>query len=83
MNGLTRDGTAEPVSRDQVLRRELGHGKNIFLVELTTSRIGNSTRLIDTLLKVLMMTIHPSAWDATGAESRIGRRHFVGTYVLC
>ena len=46
---MTRDGTAETVSRDQVLRRELGQGKNIFPVQLTTSRIGNLTRLIDTL----------------------------------
>ena len=26
MSRLTRDGTAEPVSRDQTLRRELGQG---------------------------------------------------------
>ena len=26
MNRLTRDGTAEPVSRDQILRRESGQG---------------------------------------------------------
>ena len=28
---LTRDGTAEPVSRDQILRRERGHGNINFL----------------------------------------------------
>ena len=27
---LTRDGTAEPVSRDQILRRERGQGKILF-----------------------------------------------------
>ena len=27
MSRLTRDGTAEPVSRDQTLRRERGQGK--------------------------------------------------------
>ena len=27
---LAWDGTAEPVSRDQILRRERGQGKNIF-----------------------------------------------------
>ena len=27
MSRLTRDGTAEPVSRDQILRRERGQGK--------------------------------------------------------
>ena len=50
MSRLTRDGTAEPVSR---------HGNRgifIFPVQLTTSRIGNLTRLIHTLLYV--MTIH-------------------------
>ena len=31
MTGLTRDGTAEPVSRDQILKRERGQGKNGFL----------------------------------------------------
>ena len=46
MIGLTRDGTAKPVSRDQILRRERGHGKNISPAQLTTSRIGNFTRLI-------------------------------------
>ena len=30
MNGLTRDGTAEPVSRGQILRRERGQGNIYF-----------------------------------------------------
>ena len=30
MSRLTRDGTAEPVSRDQILRRERGQGNNHF-----------------------------------------------------
>ena len=30
MSGLTRDGTAEPNSRDQILRRERGQGKFCF-----------------------------------------------------
>ena len=30
MNRLTRDGTAEPVSRDQILRRERGQGNTNF-----------------------------------------------------
>ena len=53
---LTRDGAAEPVSRDQILRHARGQGNIIFPVQLTTSRIGNLTRLIHTLLYV--MTIH-------------------------
>ena len=46
---LTRDGTAEPVSRDQIFRHARGQGNIIFPVQLTTSRIGNLTRLIHTL----------------------------------
>ena len=30
MSRLTRDGTAEPVSQDQILRRERGQGNIIF-----------------------------------------------------
>ena len=56
MSRLTRDGTAEPVSRDQILRHVRGQGNITFPVQLTTSRIGNLTRLIHTLLYV--MTIH-------------------------
>ena len=56
MSRLTRDGTAEPVSRDQILRHARGQENIIFPVQLTTSRTGNLTRLIHTLLYV--MTIH-------------------------
>ena len=56
MSRLTRDGTAEPVSRDQIPRHARGQGNTNFPVQMTTSRIGNLTRLIHTLLYV--MTIH-------------------------
>ena len=56
MSRLTRDGTAEPISRDQILRHARGQGNIIFPVQLTTSRIGYLTWLIYTLLYV--MTIH-------------------------
>ena len=58
MSRLTRDGTAEPLSRGQILRRERGQGNLfIFPVQLTTCRIRNLvTRLIHTGLYV--MTIH-------------------------
>ena len=56
MSRLTRDGTAEPVSRDQILRHARGQRNIIFPVQLTTSRIGNLTRLLHTVLYV--MTIH-------------------------
>ena len=54
---MKRDGTAEPISRAQSRRRERGPGKkHLFLVQLTTRRIGNLARSIETLLHV--MTIH-------------------------
>ena len=56
MSRLTRDGTADPVSRDQILWHARRQGNMIFPVQLTTSRIGDLTRLIYTLLYV--MTIH-------------------------
>ena len=56
MSRLTRDGKAEPVSLDQILRHARGQGNILFPVQLTTSRTGNLTRLIHTLLYV--MTIH-------------------------
>lgn len=50
MTGLTRDGTAEPNSRDQVNK----HRENpVFLVQLATSRIGNRTHNMPSLLKVV------------------------------
>ena len=49
MSRLTRDGTDETVSLDQILKRERGQGNTIFPVQLTTSRIGNLTGLILTL----------------------------------
>ena len=54
MSRLALDGTAEPVSRDQILRRERDREIFVFSVQLTTSRTGNFTRLIC----IDMMTIH-------------------------
>ena len=50
------NGANEPVSRDQILRHARGQGNINFPVQLTTSRIGNLTRLIYTLR--YLMTIH-------------------------
>ena len=54
MSGLMRDGKVEPVSRDQILRRErTWTGKNKYIpVQLTTSRIGNHVWLMHTLLTI-------------------------------
>ena len=51
MSRLTRDGTVEPVSRDQILGHERGQGNiiSIFPVQLTKCRTGNLTRLIHTV----------------------------------
>ena len=54
---LTRNGTAETVSPDQILRRGRGQReKFIFPVQLTTCRMGNLIRLINTL--AICVTIH-------------------------
>ena len=48
MRRRTRDGEAEPVSRDQILRRERGQGNDNFpSVQLTTNRIGNHMYPVD------------------------------------
>ena len=55
MSGLTRGERAEPVvSRGQILRRERGQGKIIFLLQLNTSRMATMRR--PSLVNV--MTIH-------------------------
>ena len=55
---MTRDGTAEPVSRDQILRRERGQGSISFPCSANPSKIGSLTRLIHTL--AICVTIHTS-----------------------
>ena len=49
MSRLTRDGTVEPVLRDQIAGANGDREILIFPVQLTTSGIGNLTRLIHTL----------------------------------
>ena len=80
MSRLTRDGTAEPVSRDQFSGKHGDMTIFIFPVQLTTSKIGNLTRLIHTLLYV--MTIH-TYFSYLPAE--IGSKHKISanaTYSL-
>ena len=55
---LTRGGTAEPVSRDQIPDMNGDREISMFSVQLTTSRIGNLTRLIHTLLCVYINCIN-------------------------
>ena len=49
MSRLTRDGTAEPVRETKFSGANADREMLIFPVQLTTSRIGNLTRLIHTL----------------------------------
>ena len=56
MTRLARDGTAEPVSRDQICRREQGQGNAHFPCSAGHEQVSNHTRLIHTLLYV--MTIY-------------------------
>ena len=57
MSRLAQDWTADPVSRDQILRRERGQGNiNVPCSAGATCRIGNLTRLIYTL--ATCVTIH-------------------------
>ena len=58
MSRLTRDGTAEPVSRDQILRHERGQGNIHFFcsADHVQDWHGNLTRLIYTL--AICVTMH-------------------------
>ena len=56
MNGLTRDVTAEPASRDRIISVNGDREKKLYPAQLTKSRIGNHNLLIHTLLEVL--TVH-------------------------
>ena len=58
MSRLMRDGTAELVSRGQILRRANTDREIMFIfsVQLATSRIGNLTRSIHT--PAMCVTIH-------------------------
>ena len=49
MSRLTRNGTAEPVSRDQILGREREQGKNTFPFSADDEQDDNLIRLILTL----------------------------------
>ena len=50
MSRLTRDGTVEPISRDQILRRERGQGNIHFPIQLTTSRMGDLVYPVDSIV---------------------------------
>ena len=53
MSRLARDGTAEPISRDQMLRRERGQGNIYFLCSADPEQDWQPTRWIYTLLYVM------------------------------
>ena len=55
MSGLTRDGTVEPVSRDQILKRKRGRKQKKLCSADQEQDRGSILRLIHTRLKVLMI----------------------------
>ena len=59
MSRLTRDGTAEPVSRDQILRHERGQGNIHFSCSADHEQDWQLTQLIHTL--AICVTIHTSS----------------------
>ena len=84
---LTWDGTtAEPISRDQILRRERGQGNTNFSVQLTTSRIGNLTRLMHTqctymcvMHAIIILIVYNEVVIEKGHD---GKEHVLLYYVL-
>ena len=82
---LTRDGTAEPVVRDQILRR--GQREMLILpVQLTTCRTGSLTRLVHTL--AICVTIHTyisliPPWEYQCEWHRITRMTGPDCAVMC
>ena len=68
MSEITRDGTAEPVPRNQSLGRERGHGKAHFPCLADLEQNGNHTRLIHTLLKVLIYTGNEVTFNIRGCK---------------
>ena len=70
MSRLTRDGTTEPVSRDQILRHERGQGNIHFPVQLTTCRTGILAWLIHTLaIRVTIHTYRRVSYDFIGSRN--------------
>ena len=59
MSGLTRDRTAEPVSRDQILRgaQTSTYGKMFFPFQLTTKQDEQTYRLMPILLNATSMLL--------------------------
>ena len=73
MSGLTRDGTAEPVPRDQILRCERGPGKKKIPVQLTTRRIGQPNRLMPNLL-INVMAVHEHTYMSITYQAPTGSK---------
>ena len=80
---LTPDGTAEPCSRDQILRREPGQGKSDILLFPPSycsadpwSGMGNRIRLIPNFLYVMTIQACMAKWIAA-EEAGAGLRYAV------
>ena len=71
MSRLTRDGTAEPVSRDQILKRERGQGHINFPRLADHEQDWQPYRLIHTLLPPVLSTCPPHTNSGCVKERRI------------
>ena len=77
MSSLTRDGNAEPVSRDQILRRERGQKKRKHFPSLADhEQDWQLTRLILTLVMCDDHTYIYESFNDLGGRGR-GRHNFV------
>ena len=75
---LTRDGTAESVPRDQILRHARGQGNIHFLCSADHSRIGNLTRLIHTKIYVMTIDTYIHTFYATRIDPPKGGSMILG-----
>ena len=74
MSRLTRDGGLPNPSREiKFLRRELGQGNINFAVQLTSSKIGNLTRLILSEIGSNLVSKHQNQPEYGGEQTDAGR----------
>ena len=75
MSRLTRDGTAKPVLRDQIIRRERGQREMLILpAHLTTCRTGSRTRLIHILAIYVTILAHIQSKCVAASSSFVCRQ---------
>ena len=73
MSRLTRDGTAEPVSRDQILRRERGQGTNHFRCSADHEQDELPTLLVVRWTAKMNISLSSSAPESVVSRDGFGR----------